>query len=546
MRTPRVYLFALISSLLFCLSLAPITSARPQQEFVRVEDGRFKLGEKDFFFVGSNFYRLALEGRFSGQDYNVIDDKGRVTYPLVDDVFAGYADAGIKVVRLWGFFCQNTNASGSAGSFLLTKQGLAQNPVELDDAAFRRMDYVLDAAGRYGVKIILPLVNFEPEYCGMEWWVENTIGAKDKHLFYTDEKVWQKFTSYVHGILNRRNVYSGLYYKNDPSILSFELANEPHTKDYYECTVSGVTESECRSRGMKNYKVGELVYNWLKRISLYVKSVDPHHLLSHGEEGYLASGDTMDSSCLDRHQWIFNGSKGTDYERNATIPSIDFLTAHVYPDSWNIPINELWWVKRCVIEHRADVAKRNGKPIVLEETGFSERPDSYGQKEYKLDRPYYLSKMFRMSTEAGFAGTMVWQAAPLLRTDRPAEDDDFTFPLRIKNNGRFETTGEGHAMRLQIDCMNQLAPLGLAAQCISVCPKNTRVDSERMGIDFEGNRCFLPDPAAGVPATPFPICDNGSADASGWGWTTHQALCLAHPESALQFPQAGGCSCRAP
>ena len=511
-------------------------------EFVKIEKGRFTLGGKDFAFVGSNFYRLALSDRFSGQDVQSKDAEGKTTYPLVDQVFAGYQAKGIRVVRIWGFACEGSRGHAVQPA-LLTREGLMKNPVELNDTAFEKLDYVLDAAGRYGVKVILPLVNFEHEYCGMEWWVENTTGSTDKHLFYSDPRVWSKFTSYVQSLLERTNRYTNMPYRDDPSILAIELANEPHTKDFYECTRTGRTESECQQLDMRTFGAGNLVRDWLTRMSHFVKSVDSNHLVSHGEEGYLADLDSLSPDCKQKHQWIHNGSKGTDFAKNAAIPDIDFLTNHIYPDNWNIPISDLPWVKTCIFDKRAEITKALGKPIILEETGFNERPDGYGQREYKLDRPYFLSKMFRFATEAGYSGTMVWQAVPLLDSGRPADDDDFTFPISKKSDESY--TADGYAMALQVQCMNEIMNRRGSAACTWICPKGTSVDSSRMGVDAEGYRCYLPE-AGWAPSEPYPICDNASADASGWGWTKTRDLCLAHSEAALQYPNQGGCSCKRP
>lgn len=511
-------------------------------EFVRVEGGRFKLGQEDFYFVGSNFYRLALSDRFSGADYKTSDSGGRTVYPFVDDVFDGYVKAGIRVVRLWGFSCEGAKGN-SASPALITPRDLSNNPVTFQAESIDKLDYVIAAAAKRGIKIILPLVNFEHEYCGMEWWVENVTGQSDKHLFYTDSKVWDRFTSYTRALLERRNPYTGRTYKDEPGIMAIELANEPHTKDNYECS-SLKTGGDGKFLACQQGKPGRLVYDWLVRFSEFVRSIDTKHLIAHGEEGYLASMEGLRPECQAKHQWIHNGSKGTDYALNATIPNIDFLTTHIYPDNWNIPISDLPWVKTCIFEQRASIARSVNKPIILEETGFNERPEAYGQKEYKLDRPYYLSRMLRMATEAGFAGTMVWQAVPLLRTGNPADDDDFTFPFQILKDRRMEQTPEGAAMSFQVSCMKNFAPSGRYEHCISICPKGTLVDSERMGRDPENNRCYLPPEGVGIPVAPFPQCDNGSALPGGWGWTQNEALCMAHPNSAAQFPSQGGCSCK--
>ena len=44
-----------------------------------------------------------------------------------------------------------------------------------------------------------------------------------KELFYTDSRVKQAYKNYVYMLLTRTNTYTGIQYKNDPTIFSFEL-----------------------------------------------------------------------------------------------------------------------------------------------------------------------------------------------------------------------------------------------------------------------------------------------------------------------------------
>ncbi|MFW7379643.1 MAG: glycoside hydrolase 5 family protein [Oligoflexus sp.] len=515
-------------------------SNKSTSDFVRVENGRFVHNSEDFFFVGSNFYRLSLSDRFYGQDKRVVS-AGKASYPFVDDVFSGYKQKGIKVVRIWGFSCEG--AGHGANPPLLTFQGARQLPVKLNEPAFEKLDYVIDSAGRHGIKLIMPLVNFEPEYCGMGWWVKQITGSNNQHDFYTDEKVWDAYTSYVRSVLERKNQFTGKAYREDPTIMAIEVANEPHTKDYYECKVTGLSESACMQRNMKDFGAGTLVYNWLTRISAFVKEVSPNHLVSTGEEGYLASLDSLAPECRGKHRWIHNGSKGVDFIRNASIANIDFLTVHLYPDNWNIPPSDLPWFKQCVIEHRANIARLNQKPIVLEETGFNSNPDGYGQKIYKDDRAYYLSYMLQATTRAGFAGTMVWQAAPLLSDGRAAEFDDFTFPVYEPFQTARIPTPEGHAILNQVSCMTDYASQELFDSCIGICPKGTTVNENRFGIDAEGNTCYLPRPSSSSNR-PYPVCGADSIISDDkWGWSSNADDCLAHPVSSSQYQELGGCSC---
>ncbi len=44
-----------------------------------------------------------------------------------------------------------------------------------------------------------------------------------KELFYTDYNCKQAYMNYVNMLLQRTNTYTGVQYKNDPTIFSFEL-----------------------------------------------------------------------------------------------------------------------------------------------------------------------------------------------------------------------------------------------------------------------------------------------------------------------------------
>ena len=45
----------------------------------------------------------------------------------------------------------------------------------------------------------------------------------DKEMFYTDGRVKQAYKNYVHMLLTRTNTYTGVQYKDDPTIFSIEL-----------------------------------------------------------------------------------------------------------------------------------------------------------------------------------------------------------------------------------------------------------------------------------------------------------------------------------
>lgn len=112
--------------------------------------------------------------------------------------------------------------------------------------------------------------------------------------------------------------------------------------------------------------------DWIAEMAAYVKQMDPHHLLTTGEEGYRTSGDT--SCCT--NNWLNGGVKGVDFNRNVKDPNIDFATVHAYPDNWGIPADKYKWYGPNFLKDRANIAHAVGKPIIMEEYGV--RPGTPG------------------------------------------------------------------------------------------------------------------------------------------------------------------------
>jgi mannan endo-1,4-beta-mannosidase len=379
----KIRLILLIAALVMTSNLSDGT-AQARAGFVTTAGTHFELDGRPFYFQGTNAISF-------GTTVGEPEDK---IYAAMRE----YASLGLRVVRMWGFSC-----SGYLGGSAPILEWANENQIGYNETGFQRLDAALDAARAAGLKVILPLVNFEPSYCGMEWWTNQVIHSGDKHLFYTDSRVKLAFKRHVENLLNRVNsryrstIGKSIRYKDDPTIMAIEIANEPHTEDYYEY-----------NRGLPP---GELVYNFLNELSWHVRKNDPNHLISSGEEGYKTTidggADTYD------HVWINNGSKGVNFEKNVTLSQIDFATVHVYPDNWNIPSNQMYWVEERLMKRRADIAHASGKPIVLEESGFNADPSWQGYRlGYGGSPAWYLSKMYEYANRYDYAGTVIWQLMP--------------------------------------------------------------------------------------------------------------------------------------
>ena len=209
---------------------------------------------------------------------------------------------------------------------------------------------------------------------------ENVTGHDD---FYTNETIKGWYKNYVKTLLNHENVYTGVKYKDDPTVFSWELANEPRCESDAGCE--------------KN-----VVVNWAKEMSEYVKSIDSNHMLAVGDEGFYNYGynDFPEGD----HKYVYHGSSGMDFLQLTALPDIDFGTLHVYCDQWGLTKEqgEFWFKK-----HGEDTAAMN-KPLIAEEFGWkdqSERADVY--KDW--------FDIFEGKTYEGveFAGTNYWMLASM-------------------------------------------------------------------------------------------------------------------------------------
>ena len=287
--------------------------------FVSVSDGGFVADGLPLHPAGANSYYLMSYATKPS------------LRPKVDEVLGSAAALGLNFVRTWAF-------NDGSGPDVLQKA-----PGVFNENALRGLDYVLYKAGRLGLRVILPFVNYWADYGGMDQYVAwdaqyGTDGhtAAGRNEFYTDADTRQWFKNNISKLLNRVNTFTGRAYKNDPTIFAWELANEP------------------RAEGDSS---GAILQGWIDEMAPYVKSLDANHLLSTGEEGFYNQGSG---------DWLHDGCQGTDFIRNHQAAAIDFATTHVWTENWGVTDQAaLGWAA----EHVADARDVLGKPLIIEEFG---------------------------------------------------------------------------------------------------------------------------------------------------------------------------------
>ncbi|EPQ57046.1 mannanase [Gloeophyllum trabeum ATCC 11539] len=335
--------------------------------FVKTSGQRFTLNGSPFTVVGANSYWVGLMGLTTAQ---------------MNQAFADIARTGATAVRTWGF--NDVTAPISTAYYQLWTNGTAT--VNTGPTGLGNFDNVVAAAKANGLRLIVTLTNNWSDYGGMDVYVNQLIGQGSPHdYFYTNAATQAAYKNYVKTFISR--------YINEPTIMAWELANEPR------CAGStGVTSGSCNTT---------TITAWASTMSAYIKSIDSNHLVAIGDEGFF----NEPSSPL----YPYQGTEGIDFNANMGISTLDFGTAHLYPVSWGQTADPTGFGVQWIQDH-ATSQKTYNKPVLLEEFGVtSNQTGTYAQ--------WYSTIL-----SSGLTGDLIWQAGSYLSTGATPNDGYTIYP----------------------------------------------------------------------------------------------------------------------
>lgn len=295
----------------------------------------------------------------------------------VSTAFHEAASHGLTVARTWAF---------SDGGY----RPLQRSPGSYNEQMFKGLDFVIAEARKYGIKLILSLANNYDSFGGKKQYV-NWARSQGQFLtsdddFFRNPVVKGYYKNLIKTVLNRYNTFTGIHYKDDPTIMAWELMNEPR------CTSD---------------PSGRTIQAWITEMASYVKSIDRNHLLEAGLEGFYGQ------STPQRKRVNPNLDIGTDFIANNLIPGIDFATVHSYPDQWLSSSNDrdqLSFLNNWLDTHIQDAQHILRKPILLAEFGKSRKDPGYStyQRDVMFNTVYY--KIYSSAKRGGAAaGGLFWQ-----------------------------------------------------------------------------------------------------------------------------------------
>ena len=353
--------------------------------FVRRDGQRLMVGDEPYRFVGANIWYAAYLGADAAYG-----DRARLGREL--DALAAMGVTNLRVL-----------ASAEEGPLKNSiKPGFRGPGTDYNQTLLAGLVYALAEMAKRGMRAVLYLTNFWEWSGGMMTYLSYVNGGTYLNMndpahpwpefanfnaqFYGNDRAMGLYRDWIRTVVGRTNGVTGTRYADDPTIMAWQLSNEP------------------RPSGDAAHANLPQFYAWVRSSAQLIKSLAPRQLVSTGSEG-LKGGLERTDIVLAEH----------------AVPEVDYLTVHIWPNNWE-------WVKQTdlantaargealtdkyIADHIA-LAKQLNKPMVIEEFGY---PRDAGSNDpavattYK-DRFYgriYTAALRNMAEGGPIVGTNFW------------------------------------------------------------------------------------------------------------------------------------------
>ena len=201
--------------------------------------------------------------------------------------------------------------------------------------------------------------------------------------FPNNKEAKSHFAGYVKDITTRINRYTNISYVEDPTIMSWQIGNEPRA-------FSGENK--------------EAFAIWMAKISKLIKSLDRNHLVSTGSKGKHGCEEDL-----------------ALFERIHANVNIDYMNIHIWPYNWewaspdslSEKLESAQLQSKQYIDEHLEIAQKYGKPLVLEEFGYPRDGFQFDKATTTQARDIYYKYMFSLTTDTatqptGLAGCIFW------------------------------------------------------------------------------------------------------------------------------------------
>lgn len=347
-----------------------------QQGFVTIDNGRFILEGKPYYFIGANMWY----GCYLGSS-KVEAGRERLIREL--DFLKKQGITNLRVLGASEF-------SEFGNHFPFTIQ---TSPSQYDEDLLQGLDFLLSEMRKRGMKAVIYLNNYwnwsggmgqyvtwlDPELASSvpynperKWEREMTLSS----YFYSHEAAQEHFRHYIQNLINRSNTFTHVAYKDDPTIMAWQLCNEPRPG----------MDGEQGERNINDF------IKWIDQTAGYIQELDTNHLVSSGNEGKVGTIQNLQY-----------------YELSHASKNIDYLTVHIWAKNWgwfdnDKPKETFKVAKKNALDHlqlHIDLASKMNKPIVMEEFGIDRDDKQCTPGSHTRMRDEYFAALFeRMYQQA--------------------------------------------------------------------------------------------------------------------------------------------------
>ena len=352
-------------------------SAQRQPAFVRCKGQEFMLGDKPYHYIGTNYWYGGLLG---------LTKEGTQRLKKELDFLKANGVINLRVMA-------GVEGSGNINGVQRVNRAFQPSQGVFNQELLTGLDVLVSEMKKRDMKAVIFLSNNWEwtggflQYLNWNGLIADSVLRRKLNWdelrdytskFYTCDSCMAAYSRQVHLVVTRKNKITGVAYINDPTIMSWELANEPRPM---------------RSAANKAYK------KWIKAAADNIKQQDPNHLVTIGHEGDQATDGDMSL-----------------YEAIHANTAVDYLTVHIWPKNWgwlnpetmsaDMPVvlaNTAKYIKR----HEA-AAARLKKPLVVEEFGLPRNDHSFSPSASVDLRNMFYKLILDAWNAKGVAGLNFW------------------------------------------------------------------------------------------------------------------------------------------
>ncbi len=355
------------------------TQAANKQNFISVTGTHFSQKGSTYYVVGANLWYGGYLGS-AGK----IGNRMRLAKEL-DNLKA----LGINNLRVLAVSEKSDLNSAVHPS---TTNGFDQ----YDEELLAGLDFFMAEVAKRDMTVVLYLNNFWQWSGGMTQYMSWVDGKpvqdpnvtndyesfmKKSASFYQNKKAQNEFRKTIKKIVTRVNTVTGKPYSDDPTLMSWQLANEPRP---------GNSKATAKEKS--------IYIRWVIDTAKYIHSLDKNHMVSSGSEGLMGSVND-ENVFVDAH----------------SSPYIDYLTYHMWVRNWGWydqkKPDETWdnalTKGKNYLNVHIDIAKKIGKPIVLEEFGLDRDNGAYDIQSTTHYRDKFYREVFDIVHKRAAAGDAI-------------------------------------------------------------------------------------------------------------------------------------------